>query len=56
MLGYCIGKAGLEMFTKASALELAPYGVRINAVAAGFVDTNMYRLTGMKEPEIHALK
>ena len=56
MIGYCIGKAGIEMFTKASALELAPHGVRMNAVAASFVETNMYRATGMTEPELLQLK
>lgn len=56
MVGYCMGKAGVEMFTQASALELAPIGVRLNAVAAGYVDSNMYRATGMTEPELDQLR
>lgn len=53
IVGYCMGKAGMEMFTQASALELAPFGVRINAVApASIENTNLYRSTGMTEPEI----
>jgi NAD(P)-dependent dehydrogenase (short-subunit alcohol dehydrogenase family) len=31
-IGYCMTKAGLEMLTKSSALELAPLGIRVNAV------------------------
>ncbi len=50
-IGYCMGKAGMEMFTKASALELASFGIRLNAVAPSFTDTNLYRTTNMSEPE-----
>lgn len=42
LLGYCMSKAGLEMLTKASACELAPFGVRVNAVAPCLTDTNLY--------------
>lgn len=34
---YTTSKAALEMVTKASALELGPEGIRVNAVAPGFV-------------------
>ncbi|MCU1572557.1 MAG: Short-chain dehydrogenase [Micrococcaceae bacterium] len=34
---YSSSKAALEMVTRASALELGPYGIRVNAVAPGFV-------------------
>lgn len=33
---YSTSKAALAMFTRSSALELAPYGVRVNAVSPGF--------------------
>lgn len=33
---YSTSKAALAMFTRACALELAPYGIRVNAVAPGF--------------------
>jgi 3-oxoacyl-[acyl-carrier protein] reductase len=39
MSAYCAAKAGLSMLTQVAALELAPRGVRINAVAPGFVHT-----------------
>ena len=56
LLGYCMSKAGVEMLTKATAMELAPFGIRVNAVAPGFTETNLYRRTGMTEPELDALK
>ncbi|MFL4473930.1 SDR family NAD(P)-dependent oxidoreductase [Paeniglutamicibacter sp. MACA_103] len=37
---YSTSKAALEMATKASALELGQYGIRVNAVAPGFVTVN----------------
>jgi NAD(P)-dependent dehydrogenase (short-subunit alcohol dehydrogenase family) len=44
-------KAGLEMLTKCSALELAPLGIGVNAVSPATIDTNLYRYTGMSEEE-----
>jgi NAD(P)-dependent dehydrogenase (short-subunit alcohol dehydrogenase family) len=40
---YCASKGGVTIFTKALALELAPRGVRANAVSPGDVDTPMLR-------------
>lgn len=37
---YCISKAGINMLTKAMALELGPYNVRVNAIAPRIVKTD----------------
>ncbi|BCI54702.1 short-chain dehydrogenase [Mycolicibacterium litorale] len=39
MSAYCAAKAGLSMLTQVAALEMAPRGIRVNAVAPGFVHT-----------------
>ena len=39
---YCVAKAGLDMLTECLALELAPHGVRVNAINPGVVVTNLH--------------
>lgn len=56
LIGYCMSKAGLEMFTKSAAMELAPFGIRVNAVAPSTTDTNLYRYAGMNETEWEQMK
>jgi len=40
---YCAVKHAIEGLTKATAVELAPHGIRVNAVAPTFVETPMTR-------------
>lgn len=39
---YCVAKAGLDQLTQCLALELAPHGVRVNAINPGVVRTNLH--------------
>ncbi len=49
VLAYCVSKAGVDQLTRCTALELAPKGVRVNAVNPGVVVTNLHRNGGMNE-------
>jgi NAD(P)-dependent dehydrogenase (short-subunit alcohol dehydrogenase family) len=49
VLAYCVGKAGLDQLTRCAALELAPLGIRVNAVNPGVVVSNLHRRSGMTE-------
>ncbi|KOB75350.1 3-dehydroecdysone 3alpha-reductase [Operophtera brumata] len=46
-LAYAASKAALDHFTRVAAMELAPKGVRINAVIPGPVDTSILESAGI---------
>ena len=41
--GYCASKGGIINLTRAMAIELAPYEIRVNAIAPGYIETDMNR-------------
>ncbi|MDU5229594.1 MAG: 3-oxoacyl-ACP reductase FabG [Anaerococcus sp.] len=52
---YSASKGAINTFTKAMAKELAPSGIRVNAIAPGIVDTDMMR-NDFSESELLDLK
>jgi NAD(P)-dependent dehydrogenase (short-subunit alcohol dehydrogenase family) len=44
-LAYAASKAGVDAVTRAAAVALAPFGVRVNSVAPGMMDTAMQQIT-----------
>ena len=42
---YSTAKAGLQGMTKTLSIELGPFGVNVNCVAPGFIETDMTRQT-----------
>ncbi len=49
VLAYCVSKAGLDQLTRCASLELAPKGIRVNAVNPGVVVTDIHKRGGMSD-------
>lgn len=43
LAGYCATKAAVENLTRALAIELARYDIRVNALAPGYIETDINR-------------
>ena len=48
---YCAAKAAVDMMTKCAALDLAPFGIRANAVNPGLVLTELQKRGGLNEEQ-----
>jgi NAD(P)-dependent dehydrogenase (short-subunit alcohol dehydrogenase family) len=51
VIAYTASKAAIEGMTRAMAVELAQYRIRVNCIAPGFIKTNMSSLALDKDPE-----
>ena len=51
ILAYCVSKAAVDQLTRCLSLELAPKGIRVNAVNPGVVLTNLHRASGMSDSD-----
>jgi len=47
---YCVSKAAVLHFTRCLAMELAQYGITVNAVGPGATITNLRQSSGVPEP------
>lgn len=45
LASYCVSKGAVDMLTRCSALDFAPFGVRVNAIAPGVVVTELHTVT-----------
>lgn len=55
ILSYCMSKAALNMFTKRASIELAPRGIRVNAVYPGHVETPIHKTYEMDDERIRSM-
>lgn len=51
VIAYTASKSAIEGMTRAMAVELASFGIRVNCIAPGFIKTNMSTLALEKDPE-----
>ena len=52
---YCAAKAAVDMLSKCAALDLAPHGIRCNAINPGLVLTELQKRGGLDDAQYAAL-
>ncbi|MGE4555097.1 MAG: SDR family NAD(P)-dependent oxidoreductase [Candidatus Paceibacterota bacterium] len=55
LVHYCASKGGVVGMTEAMALELAPYNIRVNAIAPGVIETPMISSIKQNEDQLNAM-
>uniref|UniRef100_A0A915L2K1 Uncharacterized protein n=1 Tax=Romanomermis culicivorax TaxID=13658 RepID=A0A915L2K1_ROMCU len=48
---YSMSKSAIDQLTRCAALELAPKGIRVNAIAPGLIVTQLHRRGGVNEKD-----
>jgi NAD(P)-dependent dehydrogenase (short-subunit alcohol dehydrogenase family) len=51
VVAYTASKTGIEGMVKALAMEFSKYGVRVNAIAPGFIETAMMKTAMSTDPD-----
>ena len=53
-VSYCMSKAAVDQLTRCASVDLAKYGIRVNAVNPGVIETNLQKvsLPYLEAPEI----
>jgi glucose 1-dehydrogenase len=54
LAAYNVSKGGINQLTRVMALELAPYGIRVNAIGPGTIATELARKAVLGSPEARA--
>jgi NAD(P)-dependent dehydrogenase (short-subunit alcohol dehydrogenase family) len=52
MAVYSASKGAIKTAVQSLAIELAPYGIRVNSISPGFMSTEMVFETALKKPEL----
>lgn len=48
---YCMSKAAVDQLTRCSSIDLAPFGIRVNAINPGVIETNLQKAGGLTDEQ-----